>query len=68
MPSRVYRERKNVLLKKWAEFQQNEIDSAIDQFKPRLHKPIEVEGKHIQQFLGYTKKYQLREEFLFQLK
>lgn len=38
------------LLACWDEISQDHINSAIDQFRPRLRKLIEVEGKHIEQF------------------
>jgi len=41
---------KEVLLKCWDEIPQGAIDGGIDQFRPRLRKVIDVEGKHIEQF------------------
>lgn len=58
LSQRVYRGRKikdvtelkNVLIQEWSNLPQNEIDLAIEQFRPRLRKVIEMEGKHIEQF------------------
>ena len=41
---------RQVLLECWNDFPQESIDGGIDQFRPRLRKVIEVEGKHIEQF------------------
>jgi hypothetical protein len=37
---------RQVLEECWESFPQDSIDKAIDQFRPRLRKVIEVEGKH----------------------
>ena len=57
LSSRVYREKiadidqlVAVLKRKWEELPQEQINKAIDQFRPRLRKVIEMKGKHIEQF------------------
>ena len=41
---------KATLLTCWERIPQDAVDAAIDQFRPRLRKVIEVEGKHVEQF------------------
>ena len=41
---------REVLVDSWGQISQESIDRGIDQFRPRLRKLIEVEGKHIEQF------------------
>ena len=41
---------RKVLIEKWEQISQFQINRAIDQFRPRLHKTVQVEGKHIEQF------------------
>lgn len=57
LQSMVYRQRienrdqlRTALLECWNSLSQETVDSAIDQFRPRLRKIIDVEGKHIEQF------------------
>ena len=39
-----------VIEEEWNKISQNEINKAIEEFRPRLRKLIEVSGKHIEQF------------------
>ena len=41
---------REIIVEKWEEIPQDQIDRAIDEFRPRLKKVGEVEGKHIEQF------------------
>ena len=57
LAERVYRTKirnvahlRELILEKWEEIPQDQITRAIDEFRPRLKKVIEVEGKHIEQF------------------
>jgi hypothetical protein len=38
------------IFQKWEEIPQDQIDRAIDEFRPRLKKVVEVVGNHIEQF------------------
>ena len=46
-------------LEEWNKFPQNEIDKAIDQFRTRLRKAIDVGGKNIEQNFLYKFSYVL---------
>ena len=41
---------REVLIEKLEEISQFQINRAVDQFRPRFHKTVRVEGKHIEQF------------------
>lgn len=41
---------RTLIIEKWEEIPQEQVDRAINQFKPRLRKVVEVNGKHIEQF------------------
>jgi uncharacterized protein YutE (UPF0331/DUF86 family) len=57
LAERVYRTRikdmahlREIIVQKWEEISEDQIDRTIDEFRPRLKKVVEVEGKHIEQF------------------